>query len=60
MNLQPVGLLQPFPASFGKFEYYRLNFMTDLLEVNGFNALLVIMDKFGILFRLAPCRAEEG
>ena len=42
------------------FEYCMLDFMTDLPEVNGYNALLVIMDKFGKLPRLVPCRAGEG
>ena len=34
--------------------------MTDLSEVNGYNALMVIVDKFGKLNRLVPCRAGEG
>ena len=34
--------------------------MTDLPKVNGSNALLVIMDKFGNLSRLVSCRAGEG
>ena len=34
--------------------------MTDLPEVNGYNALMVIVDKFGKLNRLVPCRAGEG
>ena len=58
--MRPAGLLQPLPVPSGKFEYCTLNFMTDLLEVNGYNALLVIMDKFGKLSRLVPCRAGEG
>ena len=34
--------------------------MTDLPEVNGYNALMVIVDKFGKLNRLVPCRVGEG
>ena len=34
--------------------------MTDLPEINGYNALMVIVDKFGKLNRLVPCRAGEG
>ena len=60
MNMRPAGLLQPLPVPSGKFEYCTLDFMTDLPEVNGYNALLVIMDKFGKLSRLVPCRAGEG
>ena len=50
MNMRLAGLLQPFPVPSGKFEYCTLDFMTDLPEVNGYNALLVIMDKFGKLY----------
>ena len=58
--MQPAALLQPLPVPSSKFEYCMLDFMTDLPEVNGYNALLVILDKFGKLFRLVPCRAGEG
>ena len=34
--------------------------MTDLPEVNGYNALMVILDKMGKLSRLVPCRAGEN
>ena len=34
--------------------------MTDLLEVNGYNALMVVLDKMGKLSRLVPCRAGEN
>ena len=37
-----------------------IDFMTDLPEINGYNALMVIVDKFGKLNRLVPCRAGEG
>ena len=58
--MRPAGLLQPLPVPSGKFKYCTLDFMTDLPEVNGYNALLVIMDKFGKLSRLVPCRVGEG
>ena len=57
--MRPAGLLQPLPVPSGKFEHCMLDFMTGLPEVNGYNALLVIMDKFGKLSRLIPCRAGE-
>ena len=34
--------------------------MTDLPEINGYNALMAIVDKFGKLNRLVPCRVGEG
>ena len=34
--------------------------MTDLPEINGYNVLMVIVDKFGKLNHLVPCRAGEG
>ena len=37
-----------------------MDFMVELLEVNGFNALMVIANKLGKLSRLVPCRAGEG
>ena len=37
-----------------------MDFITGLPDLNGFNALLVCVDKFGKLFRLFPCRAGEN
>ena len=37
-----------------------MDFLTDLLELNEHNALLVIVDKFSKLSRLVPCRSGEG
>ena len=34
--------------------------MTDLPEVNGYNALMVVLDKICKLSRLVPCRAGEN
>ena len=35
-------------------------FITGLLDINGFNALLVCVDKFGKLYWPIPCRAGEN
>ena len=37
-----------------------MDFMTDLPEINGYNALIVVLNKFGRLSQLVPCRAGEG
>ena len=58
--MQPAGLLQPLPVPSSNFEYCMLDYMTGLPEVHGYSALLVIMDKFGKLSRLVPCRGGEG
>ena len=42
------------------FEYCTIDFMTDLPEVKGYNALMVVLNKIGKLLRLVPCRAGEN
>ena len=37
-----------------------MDFMVELHEINGFNALMVIFDKMGKLSHLVPCKAGEG
>ena len=37
-----------------------MDFMVEFPEVNGFNALMVIVNKLGKLSRFIPCRAGEG
>ena len=44
----------------GKFHTCTIDFMTNLPEINGYNVLMVVVDKFGNLSRLVPCRAGEG
>ena len=44
----------------GKFHICTIDFMTDLPEINGYNVLMVVVDKFGKLSLLIPCRAGEG
>ena len=55
----PAGLLQPLPIPSDKFEYWTIDIITGLLEINDYNALVVCVDKFGKLCRLIPCRAGE-
>ena len=60
INQHPADLLQSLPVPGGKFDCCTLDFMTDLPEVDGYNTLMVVVDKFGKLSRLVPCRAGEG
>ena len=48
----------PIPSD--KFEYWTIDIITGLPEINGYNALIVCVDKFGKLCRLIPCRAGEN
>ena len=48
------------PVLDGKFHTCTIDFKTDLPEVNGYNVLMVVVDKFGKLSQLVPCRAGEG
>ena len=43
-----------------KFKYWTKDIITGLPEINGYNALIVCVDKFGKLYRLIPCRAGEN
>ena len=49
MSQAPAGLLQPLPVPNGKLEYWTIDIITGLPEVDGFDALLVCVDKFGKL-----------
>ena len=60
INQYPAGLLQPLPVLDGKFDTCTIDFMTYLPEVIRYNVLMVVVDKFGKLSRLIPCRAGEG
>ena len=55
-----MGLLQPLPVLDGKLHTFAIDFMTNLHEVNGYNTLMVVVDDFGKLSWLVPCRAGEG
>ena len=43
-----------------KFQYWTIDIITGLPEINGYNALIVCVDKFGKLCHLIPCRAGEN
>ena len=55
-----LSVLQPLPIPDGKFHTGTIDFNTDLPESNGYNALMVVVDKFGKLSWLLPCRSGES
>ena len=55
-----MGLLQSLPIPDVIFYCCTLVFRTDLPEVDEYNALMVVVDKFGKLSQLVPCKAGEG
>ena len=55
-----MGLLQPLPIPDGKFEYCTIGFMTDLPDMNEYNVLMVIVDKFSKLSWPLPCRVGKN
>ena len=60
VNQAPAGLLYPLPIPSDKFEYWTIDIITGLPEINGYNAMLVYVDKFGKLCCLIPCRVGEN
>ena len=52
--------MQSLPVPDGKTDTCTIDLMTDLLEITGYHALTVVVDKFGKLSRLVPCRVGEG
>ena len=47
-------------VSNGKLEYWTIDIIAGLSEVDGFNALLVCVDKFGKLCHLILCRVKKS
>ena len=50
----------PLPIPDGKFCSCTNDFLTYLPEINGYDALMVVVDEFDKLSWLVPCRAAEG
>ena len=53
-------MLQPLPVPDGKFDNCTIDFMIYLPEDDGYNALIVVVDKLSKLSWLVPCRVGEG
>ena len=60
INQAPAGLLQPWPIPSEKFEYWTIDIITGLPEINDYNALVVCVYKFRKLCHLIPCRVGEN
>ncbi|QRV78036.1 integrase core domain protein [Ceratobasidium sp. AG-Ba] len=52
------GFLQPIPIPEHPFEVVTLDFIMDLPESNGYNAILVIVDKLTRYAHFIPCTAK--
>ena len=51
----PAGELQPIPIPSGKFEQITTDLVTDLPESNGYDAVVVFVDRLTKFVRFAPC-----
>ena len=59
----PIGLLQPLPIPGRPFETVTMDFITELPESNGYNTILVIVDKLTKYATFIPTNStvdEEG
>ena len=54
----PVGLLQPIPIPTRPFEVISMDFIPELPESNGFNNILVIVDKLTKYGIFIPCSTK--
>ncbi len=53
-NQKKPGLLQPLPTPTRRFEVITMDFVTSLPEVEGFNAIMIMVDKLTKRVFLAP------
>jgi hypothetical protein len=54
----PYGMLQPIPIPDQPFEVVTMDFITDLPESNGYNAIFVIIDKLTKYAFFIPCTTQ--
>jgi hypothetical protein len=52
---RPYGLLQPLPTPSRPWASISSDFITDLPETNGFNSVLVVVDRFTKMAHFIPC-----
>jgi hypothetical protein len=52
----PFGTLKPLPVPYQNWKEVSMDFVTGLPESNGFNAILVVVDRLSKMRHLIPCR----
>ena len=58
---RPYGLLQPLPIPSRPWASISTDFITDLPEIEGFNSVLVVVDRFTKMAHFIPCsKAVSG
>jgi hypothetical protein len=55
---KPTGLLHPLPISKGPWSSVTLDFIVQLPESDGFNAILVVVCRYTKMAHFIPCRTE--
>ena len=57
---KPAGFMAPLPVPQRRFGDWSMDFVVELPEVDGFNAMFVCVDRLSKLVRVCPCRVGEG
>ena len=54
----PYGLLQPLSIPSKSWQSISLDFITDLPDSKGFNAILTVVDRYTKMTHFVPCTKE--
>ena len=54
----PYGLLEPLPIPSKPWQSISLDFITDLPDSRGFNAILTVVDRYTKMAHFVPCTKE--
>ena len=54
----PYGLLEPLPIPSKPWQSISLDFITDLSVSKGFNAILIVVDRYTRMAHFLPCTKE--
>jgi hypothetical protein len=58
LNKKQVGLLQPLPILKGPWESVSMDFMVSLPPSRGFDAIMVVVDRFSKMAHFIPTKDE--